>query len=114
MKAPNRKLVGAVLGYKVESVSAIAHQRTFNVTGNTEKYTPKVMTYNIYEFMNLVKEWKLDNGYYLQINIIDLNTKIRIKSICNGAEIFKTISGITEFEAVVKAGEWVLKELNDD
>ena len=69
---------------------------------------------NIYEFAFLCKEWALTKGYKIQSQLNSENkghvhiSKIADKELANG--FFEN----TEVEAIFKACEYILKELNEN
>ena len=72
---------------------------------------------NIYELAHKCKEWALKNGYYLRaeqgINYYDTLqwTCFLNKDMDDGAD-YVDYWNLTEVEAIIKACEWIYKELN--
>ena len=69
---------------------------------------------SLYKFAFLCKEWALTKGYKIQSQLNSENkghthiSKIADKELANG--FFEN----TEVEAIIKACEWILKELNEN
>lgn len=65
---------------------------------------------NIYEFAYKCKEWALSKGYFIysthELSFIKSLSLETIETFSNGKD--------TEIECILKACEWVLKELNEN
>lgn len=66
---------------------------------------------NIYEFAHKCKEWALSKGYYLHSHIKEDNECwCIVKSLDNITRQFSCEMD-TESEAIIKACQWILKEI---
>ena len=61
---------------------------------------------NIYELMHLMKEWANNNSYLISS---DVDGNCRSEYVYNNHPS-ESYNEDTEFEAVIKACEWILKE----
>jgi hypothetical protein len=65
---------------------------------------------NIYEFVFKCKEWALTKGYFIystnELSFIKTFSLETIETFSNGKD--------TEIECILKACEWVLKEINEN
>ena len=99
------ELLTAVLGYDVYTISRV-HNNNINVTGNTPKYEPNLLSINIYELMHLMKEWAN------QVCECDLVTLYLTKGwiCCDWYEQNTNLSSkcSTEVEAVTQACQYLL------
>ena len=76
-------------------------------------YEPEIM--NIYEFAFKCKEWIISKGYYLSTFIdFGVDTYFCIIKWFNSENIIQNKKFIadTEFEAIIKACEWLLSKEN--
>ena len=105
----SKELLSEVLKYKVYKVSLLNKDKVhINVTGDTEKYTPNTMQYNIYELAHKCKEWALKQGYFIYSTnelayIKTLNLEILPNVFSNGED--------DETICIFKACEWILNEI---
>jgi len=116
MTLHSKELVSAVFGHYCFNIEE-GHTRgefTYNTnTSNTpelsfdlEESLPYYRRVNIYEFMNMVKEWILTTS--LKVSIIVSISKKGIHLELTRYDLSKIFVFGTEFEAVMKAGEWIL------
>ena len=114
MILPSKELLSAVWATPKEDIALnIAGSYMY---GTSNEGSLKLI--NIYELMHMMKEWanKLDKQYELNSYI----TQQRTGAICevyeawHGNTVFGDFQyegvGVTEFEAVTKACEWILNE----
>ncbi len=101
MELPSKELFEEVTEITVENI----HYGVYK--GNVE-YSEHGRI-NIYELMHMMKEWAYGQGY----SLISYRNTLQV-CICdirkNGLGVFDHRAEDTEFEAVTKACEWILKE----
>lgn len=100
----SKELLSEVLGYTVTNISLLRGSH-INITGNTEKYTPNTVSFNIHELAHKVKAW-MNNVGYCPNTYWDTNGDIK----CHDTYglLPKPFIGETEPEAIFKAGQWIL------
>jgi hypothetical protein len=117
---PSKELLSAVLGVEVISVREIHLNRTLLYE------TYKLERINIHELSHMVKEWAKNNGYSISsclpivtdeegnpvFNYWYMAYVQNIETVDNMMPS-KDFIGRTEPEAIFKAGEWILKEINN-
>ena len=102
MILPSKELLSSVLGVVVESVNGR--------TNSDIKYIVSMGGYkfiNIYELQHKMKEWAYIKGIMLQS--YPYNNKGRCDAL-KGLDIDESFKADTEFEAVVIAAEYILKD----
>ena len=110
MELPSKELLTEVLGKNVKMVITdikVIHSQLNSSVKNSEiaiSYDDKWTYENIYELMHLMKEWAFSNDYQLYSGRL-----IGHKSICSVVN-FDNSFAETEFEAVIKACEWILSQ----
>ena len=107
MILPSKELLSEVLGKEIE------------IRGFKDEFIPSNFEYiedfcnvkviNIYELAHLCKEWAFSEKYFIVSGFILFGQNISIVSFDLKGEIHRCKDD-SEFEAVVQACEWVLKE----
>ena len=84
----------------------------FKVVKSNLRYEDTALQHiNIYELMHLMKEWTLAKGFGISSGVADHITKIRFCTISKDClDTWDTFNEDSEFEAVTKACEWILKQ----
>ena len=106
---PSKELLSAVLGEEVdEHIIKNNNDIVYSVhkIGNME-----ITSINIYELMHMMKEWLLDGEGYLFTKKIQYEKYHNWQLVINKRDIVEEFMAGTEFEAVTKACEWILKEI---
>ncbi len=121
MELPSKELLSDVLGFECkldEPLEGLENRVFFEYFHDKDKKVCK-QSINIYELMHLMKEWAFNNGSEW---CIDSRNDCNITGIANFGNKSFPYSHIdrlkanvlfqeeTEFEAVTKACEWILKE----
>ena len=85
---------------------------TFNITYMQSEDSLKAnwMPVNVYEFAFKCKEWALSKGYFIystnELSFIKTFSLETIETFSNGKD--------TEIECILKASEYILKEINEN
>ena len=106
---PSKELLSAVLGEEVdEHIIKNNNDIVYSVhkIGNME-----ITSINIYELQHMMKEWALEQGYELTSNNNFCYVDLVLSTMGHYAVRVDFIAD-SEPEAVTKACEWILKEIN--
>ena len=108
----NKKLLSEVLGEEVTFIyeELDEYNMLHYIINNCKCRT------NIYELAHKVKEWALSLNFKLYSVLVKDGSKTNLHKVfknINKSIIDKTFRADTEPEAIFKAGEWVLKEINN-
>ena len=109
MTPPSKKLLTNILGFEVRIISIV--DNTLLCTKKTNRGFTDIRI-NVYELMHLMKEWaySLDefiiSSYWVNGGEVDIYGRYS----CADSQPDKSFSADTEFEAVTKACEYILKE----
>ena len=102
----SKELLSEVLGYQVTKISLLnTRTNSINITGDTEKYTPRTTSISIYALQHLCKEWALSKGHTFNVQMSNDRTLVYIGSIN------VDISAKTEPEAIFKACDFILRKI---
>ncbi len=105
MELPSKELLSAVLGEDVKSVELWKE--------NTIRYfAPKDYIINIYELQHLMKEWAREHGYLMSTEMIEISDDGFNHKWYLGINKEWWFHGVTEFEAVTKACEYILEQID--
>ena len=118
----SKELIKNVLAEETENLSG---EFTFNINANYILFADEgecLFEMNIYEFAFKCKEWALDKGYTIESHTNRSFISKYNREYFSVAKIFKetdsmrinTIDEITEIKAIIKACEWILKEINEN
>ena len=104
----SKELVSEVLGLNVVYTESCEYRD--GIIGIwTDMNTKPIKEINIYEFAFKCKEWALTKGYFIystnELSFIKSFSLETIETFSNGKD--------TEIECILKAGEYILKEIND-
>ena len=126
MELPSNKLIEAVLKFKNIKVTSELEGKydpciliQYENADKTLEYSGGVLLLNIYELMHLMKEWgwkqhhvRLSSGRRYGTGIEEHNCCIDVYNPHKfyNDENLKNLLAPTEFEAVTKACEWILKQ----
>jgi len=113
MVLPSKELLSEVVQYPVVDVKEINFNCVYYDVDSSysRMYGEEIRDINMYELTHLMKEWLRGKGYIVTIYRHLDTTAISIaKEGCAGY-ISPSMSVTTEFEAVTKACEWILKEI---
>jgi len=97
----NKELLGAILGVNVTSIALDGNKIEF-VVANVTHYL------NIHELMYLMKEWVTTKTYSVKTYLNGYRAMCYL--VVNDKVVHKSTED-TEVEAVIKACEWIYKEL---
>ena len=103
------ELASAVLGKEVTKCSLINKSRnSINITcfEDKEDFNPICKEWNIYEFAFKCKEWAVKNSIAFTLNYYNDSS---VQFYCEKYHL--DIESSSEIETIIKACEWILKEL---
>ena len=107
------ELASAVLGFNVVYIESCENRD--NIIGIwADMNTKPIKEINIYEFAFKCKEWAFKNKYKIQSQISESNKGHSHITKKNDDCWAKGFFENTEIEAIIKASEYVLKELNEN
>ncbi len=119
MVLPSKELLSAVTYSELSDIEMFGksqikcHKIVKDVDFGYEVRDAKVREYiNIYEIQHLMKEWAVSKGWHLYTCITENEG-----ALCDGAKAHNKqlyYDADTEFEAVIIACEWILKDKHDD
>ena len=103
------ELASAVLGLNVVYTESCEHRD--GIIGIwTDMNTKPIKEISIYEFAFKCKEWALKQGYFIystnELSFIKTFSLETIETFSNGKD--------TEIECILKASEYILKEINEN
>lgn len=76
---------------------------------------PLIQSINIYEFVHMCKEWALNKGSYINCFYNEFWwDRVEKKYTADIPNKNKSFYEDTEIEAVIKASEYILKEINEN
>ena len=106
----SKELLGEVLGYEVDAFLGISENEIDYTCCRDKDIGYEDISINIYEFVNKCKEWALTKGYFIystnELSFIKSFSLETIETFSNGKD--------TEIECILKASEYILKELNEN
>ncbi len=108
----SKKLLSEVLKLEVVKHSLFnKSNKSFNITymQSEDSLKSSWMSINIYEFVFMCKEYALTKGYFIystnELSFIKSFSLETIETFSNGKD--------TEIECILKASEYILKEINE-
>ena len=106
----SKELLSEVLGYEVDTFLGI-NKNEIDYTCCRDKNEGYIdISINLYEFAFKCKEWALTKGYFIystnELSFIKSFSLETIETFSNGKD--------TEIECILKASEYILKELNEN
>jgi len=104
MTLPSKELASVVLKKEVKVISKDPQFDSFLTVNRKE-------TINIYEFIHLVKEWIQGKNYMLDISYLTNSVPRKVVLSFFGNIKKPCYVALDEIEAVIEAGEWILKEI---
>lgn len=104
----SKELISEVLNIPKEAIMDICTDGNYLLIRKTNG---RIEEYNIYGFAFKCKEWAYTQGYILKSEINGCLVCKRNTFMGSDTEWF---NGISEIEAVVKACNWILKELKNE
>lgn len=111
MNLPSKTLLRKILQYK-NIIDIKCYEDNKIIYYSRHKYSIQQKSINIYYLMYKCKEWALKNGYALSSGFTDHITQIIFATVTNDCfNTYETFNEDTEFEAIIAACEWILKEL---
>ena len=126
MKLPSKRLLSAVFSEreKLHYIGVGIH-RIVNCSGNICEYEIHTGNFNnlnddtayrsinIYELMHLMKEWAVEDKGFMFSKLINFGAYTQYQVFIKQPSVEAEFMGTTEFEAMTKACEWILKEQNE-
>ena len=102
----SKELLSAVLGEEVKSVELWKEN-------SIRYFAPKDYIINIYELMHKMKEWAVEDKGFMFSKLINFGAYTQYQVSIKQPSVEAEFMGTTEFEAMTKACEWILKEQNE-
>ena len=103
----SKKLISEVLKIPLDVINEVYFDKTNLLV---RKSNNRIEEHNIYEFAFKCKNWALTNGYFIystnELSFIKTFSLETIETFSNGKD--------TEIECILKASEYILKEINEN
>ena len=112
-KMISKELLSEIVGFEVVEILQCRDNTIVAYDGTTSSKTEDWNEcFNIYELQYLIKKWAWENHYIIDsdFNVPECTATIYWVSKINKPIIFK---GKTEFDAVIKASEYIQEKRND-
>ena len=127
MNLPSKRLLSAVFDKSIRRASVEGSVVTCYTSDKTGLGTYLISTFeldgirddydgfriNIYELMHKMKEWAVEDKGFMFSKLINFGAYTQYQVFIKQPSVEAEFMGTTEFEAMTKACEWILKEQNE-